>query len=637
MNIDYMKLLLFSVVGIISGCSPSEESLTQHVTKPIVRPNFLWLTIEDTSAYEFGCYGNTQVNTPNVDALAARGVRFTNASSTAPHCSPARSTLISGTYATTYGSDFHRRRYPSSSQRLLYPDILKQAGYYSINVKKRDYNIDPRPMPWDEGEEYASLQQPFFAVYNTTRSHMASVHSQKKPGANIPASDIDISHLKFLPDLPEIRADYAWHLKAVEDIDRWVGEKLDELEASGKADDTIIFFYSDHGGCQPRGKAYPYESGLRVPLIIYVPPKFRHLWQEFKPGATDERLIGFEDFAPTVFSMIGIEPPESMQGKALWGAHAQPAKRYQFGFRTNQGIHFDPIRTVRDERFKYIRNFIPYKPLGVRQGYQWGMKANQAMDHAYLKGELAPRFARFFEPKETEELYDLKVDPDEMNNLAEDPAYAAKLKELRAQVSAHIRETRDLGFFSPQSRLWGEVALYDWVRDNNFPLDELHALAETASLGDPEKIPQLGEYLTSEHASLRYWAASGLATIASRGHSVPLSTELSGLLNDSDPDVAAVAAVAHCYSGDAERGVQQLVTMIEQEVWQEAASSLHVYLMQTGKVSAVEPHLDRLKTLAAVEEGLSNWKPLFYYRAILIDLGINTPLDLYRHEKWKSL
>ncbi len=381
--------------------------------KTATQPNFLWLTIEDTSAYEFGCYGNTQVKTPHIDDLAARGVRFTNASSSAPQCSPARSTLISGSPSIPYGTALHRRGYPSSKQRPLYPKILSAAGYFCINPGKTDYNIVPKPKSkiWLPGKRYAQTKKPFFAVFNNTRSHMTSVHSQKEPGQNIPPSEIDISHLEHLPNLPEIRANYAWHLKAVEDIDTWVGTQLEDLQASGKEDDTIVFFYSDHGGCQPRGKACAYESGLRVPLIIYLPPKFQHLWPEFKPGGTDERLVNFEDFAPTVLSLAGIEIPDSMQGQAFFGPKAAPPKTYQFGFRTNQGPHFDPIRTVRDQRFKYIRNYIPHKPLKVRQGYQWGMEANQALDQAYREGKLEPRFARYFEAKPTEELYDLEADP----------------------------------------------------------------------------------------------------------------------------------------------------------------------------------------------------------------------------------
>ncbi|MBX2850873.1 MAG: sulfatase [Phycisphaeraceae bacterium] len=366
-------------------------------------PNILWLTIEDTSQYEFGCYGNTQVKTPNVDALAAKGVKFTHASSVAPHCLPARSTIISGVFATTYGTGLHRGLFRSPKDRPFLPKLMKDAGYFCLNVNKKDYNTPTPNNLWDQGNKYTKSNKPFFAVYNNHDCHMTSVRHEV-----LPASDIDISHLPYLPNLPEIRANYyAAHLKEIEAVDLWVGKKLAELEASGRQDDTIIFFYSDHGGCQPRGKAFAYETGLRVPFIVYIPPKWQHLSNGMDMGTDSDRLIGFEDLASTALSLIGRKTPPQMQGKAFLGGHAQEPKAYQFGFRNNQGYHYDPVRTVSDGKYKYIRNYTPYKPLGMRQDYQWGMGANMAYDLASLKDELAPEHASFFKAKPCEMLFDL--------------------------------------------------------------------------------------------------------------------------------------------------------------------------------------------------------------------------------------
>ena len=372
-----------------------------------------------------------------------------------------------------------------------------------------------------------------------------------------------------------------------------------------------------------------------MPLIVYVPPKLRHLCPQYQPGGTVSHLASFEDFAPTVLNLAGIKVPDAMQGRAFLGKQAEVVKNYQFGFRTNQGPHYDPIRTVRDERFKYIRNYIPHKPLMLRQGYQWGMVANQAYDLGYKQGHLEQRFRKFFEAKPTEELYDLEADPFEMNNLASQPDYREKLVELRNQVGQRMRQTKDLGFFPPYGRDANLQPLYDWVRASKFPLPELFALAEMASSGDVKHIPELEKHLASEHSAMRYWAASGLANIASRGNGIEASPALRQLINDPDPDVAGMAAGALCYMGDAKTGLKKLVTMMAQDGWQEAASNLHAYIMLHHKTNEIQPHLPALRTLAKKKK-VSVWSPVFYARSILVDVGVNSPTELFDHEAWQK-
>ena len=349
----------------LTGYAPVENS--EEVQS---RPNILWLTLEDTSEYQFGCYGNTDINTPTIDMLATKGIRFINASSTAPHCSPARSTLITGCYATTFGMDVHREDYETPSD-IFYTRYLREAGYYCTNNSKTDYNttIDDKSL-WDEcGREatYNSTSrkpgQPFFSVFNTEATHMGRIRSITLEGRrDFKALGIDPETIKIpghVPDLPAMRSDEAYQLEASREDDRWVKAFLDDLGERGQADNTIVFFFSDHGGCLPRGKGFPYESGLHIPLVIYVPPR----WQdenEIESGTVLTDLVGFVDFAPTILSMAGVEPPEFMQGNAFLGPYAGAPRKYQFGFRTNQeNYHFDPCRTVSDGRYKYIRNYTP--------------------------------------------------------------------------------------------------------------------------------------------------------------------------------------------------------------------------------------------------------------------------------------
>ncbi|RYG56552.1 sulfatase, partial [bacterium] len=244
------------------------------------RPNILWLTIEDTSAYEFGCYGNSAVKTPIIDGLAAKGVRYTHAWAAGPQCSPSRASIITGSFGTTYGMDWHRHQVEVPGG-IFYPPVLREAGYFCTNNAKTDYNatVTPREL-WDENGAQATYNsakrganQPFFAVFNCGATHMSRLRSFTLEGRrDFVAEGLDPQKLALpphVPDLPEVRSYYAFHLEGVQDIDGWVGSFLEDLEARGLAEDTIVFFCSDHGGCLPRGKGFLYRTGLQVPLIAY--------------------------------------------------------------------------------------------------------------------------------------------------------------------------------------------------------------------------------------------------------------------------------------------------------------------------------------------------------------------------------
>lgn len=260
----------------------------RQLTKKTKRPNILWLTFEDTSAYEFGCYGNGDVHTPNADSLAARGIQFMNAWSVAPQSSAARSSLITGCYSSTYGMDIHPVPYDTPAD-IFFPQRLREAGYYCTNNSKTHYNsTTDNKSCWDECNNKASYNstkrgkdQPFFAVYNTVTSHMGRIRTFHTDGRRDYTQEgifpQQLTLPSYVPDLPEVRSDYAGHLEAVQDVDTWLGIFLKDLETRGLEDNTIIFFFSDHGGCVARGKGYLYESGLKVPMIAYFPPKWRHL------------------------------------------------------------------------------------------------------------------------------------------------------------------------------------------------------------------------------------------------------------------------------------------------------------------------------------------------------------------------
>ena len=499
------------------------SSQTEAADKKNERPNILWLTFEDTSAYEFGCYGNGDVHTPNADSLAARGIQFMNAWSVAPQSSAARSSLITGCYSSTYGMDIHPVPYDTPAD-IFFPQRLREAGYYCTNNSKTHYNsTTDNKSCWDECNNKASYNstkrgkdQPFFAVYNTVTSHMGRIRTFHTDGRRDYTQEgifpQQLTLPSYVPDLPEVRSDYAGHLEAVQDVDTWLGIFLKDLETRGLEDNTIIFFFSDHGGCVARGKGYLYESGLKVPMIAYFPPKWRHLANGAK--GKENGLVNFTDLGPTVLSLAGVKPPKNMQGKALYGKFASKEKReVQFALAANQLHHFMPVRAVTDGRFKYIRSYIPYRQFALRNYYQWGMPSNKAWDKLVLGGHNTnPDWKQTFEPHPAEMLFDLEKDPDELHDLSAIPEYAETLYKMRQALSDHIRTTHDLGFFLPNSRT-GHI-LYEKVRKEKYPLDELYGLVEIAGTATVASLPMLEKAIASPLPEMRFWGVVGYANLA---------------------------------------------------------------------------------------------------------------------------
>ena len=284
-------------------------------------PNILWITSEDHGPH-LGCYGDRFASTPNVDALAAKGMRYAHAWSNAPVCAPARTTLISGMYPPSTGSEHMRSlvAYPRGKQ--MFPQLLRQAGYYVTNNAKEDYNLEQPGEVWNESSSKAHWQkraagQPFFAVFNSEKSHESRIRIRPHVQVHNPAK---VRIPAYHPDTPEVREDWAQYYDVVSEADADAGKRLKELSDAGLAEETIVFYYADHGSGMPRSKRWPYNSGLQMPLIVYIPEKFRHLAPpEYKAGGESNRLVSFVDFAPTVLSLAGVKPPAWMQGHAFMG------------------------------------------------------------------------------------------------------------------------------------------------------------------------------------------------------------------------------------------------------------------------------------------------------------------------------
>ena len=522
------------------------------------RPNILWLTFEDTSSYELGCYGNESADTPVIDSLACAGIRFTNAYSCGPQSSPSRSTLITGCYSTTYAMDWHRGKV-LTPEGILFPQYLRDAGYFCTNNQKTDYNTKTdNKSCWDECSGTASYNspdrkpgQPFFAVFNSGQTHMSRLTSVHLDGRRdfsregIVPEELDLP--PHVPDTPEVRSDYAFHIEGVNAVDKWVGIFIEDLKEKGLDDNTIIFVFSDHGGCLPRGKAFSYETSFRVPMIVYLPPKWEHLAKS-GPGTVSDRLVSFADMAPTVLSAAGIEPPAYMQGLPFLGKYDRKKRDFQIGYMTNRSLHYIPSRTISDGHFKYIRYYIPYKRDALFNYFQWEMPANLSWDSLYFSGTCSGAALRPYEYAPVESFYNLDEDPFEINDLIDNPEYASKVKKFRKALSNHIRKTKDIGFL-PLTARTGKEAPYDRVRKPGYDLEKLYSLAELTATVSAKDIPYLEEILNSDDApEFKYWATVNLAVLASRSDLDGGYEALEKMMYGDDYLIAQEAAYALCHT-----------------------------------------------------------------------------------------
>lgn len=417
--------------------------------KAAERPNIVWISAEDHGPH-LGSYGDTYATTPNLDAFAQTALRYTKASSNAPVCAPARTTIISGMYPPSLGAHNMRSRVPSPSYLKFFPVYLRDAGYYTTNQWKEDYNLETDDKGWSESSDTAhwknrtNPEQPFFAVFNYTGTHESKIRNENKNPHHDPAlAPIPPYH----PDIPEVRKDWAQYYDRLSELDTYFQERLDEIEAAGLADDTIVIFWSDHGSGMPRGKRYPGWSGLHVAMIAHVPEKFQHLApSDYLPGGTSDRLVSFVDLAPTTLALAGIELPEYFHGKAFLGPNLSPDPSHSFGFKGRMDERIDECRTVTDGRYVYIRNYYPHLPHGQFLWYQQQTQTTSKWYQLFKDGKLNDVQSAFWRPHPAEELFDLENDPHETVNLAKSPQHKAILQALRDQLAKHQSRTRDLSF-----------------------------------------------------------------------------------------------------------------------------------------------------------------------------------------------
>ena len=385
-------------------------------------PNFLWIVSEDNSPL-YGCYGDEYATTPNLDELAARSVLYTNAFAPAPVCAAMRSTLITGVYSCSLGTENMRSRYAIPEAFRLYPQYLRAAGYYCGNHSKEDYNIARSSQGlWNVKGRFKNFDdipknQPFFKIINVGTSHESSMHKRYETTEHDPAK---VKLPPYHPDTPEMRHGWAQYYDIIEKLDGEIGGILKQLEEAGLAENTIVFHYADHGGTIARSKRFLYQSGTHIPLMVHVPPKYQSLVKE-KMGTRTDRLVTFVDLPPTVFSLAGIEIPKNYQGQAFLGPKSAEPREYAYMHRARMDERYDLGRSLRDKNFRYTRNYMPHRKYGMHLEYLWRAEPTKEWEREYKAGRCNAAQSAFWERKPYEELYDIAADPHEVNNLAGDP------------------------------------------------------------------------------------------------------------------------------------------------------------------------------------------------------------------------
>ena len=543
------------------------------------RPNIMWVTSEDNSYHWIGCYGNEDAKTPNIDKLAANGIRYRYAYSNAAVCAVARNTLILGRYACSSGTHNMRSRYPVPESFRTYPSFLRDAGYYCVNRSKTDYNFKTDDKShWDECSGKAHWKnrkegQPFFAVFNTTISHESSLFKNKtdnyrKQGVipQTPSRDpASVELPPHYPDTPEIRQDWVTYMDIVSGMDKQIGDWLAELDDAGVRENTIVFYYSDHGGILPRAKRYINDTGTHVPLIASFPKKWQHL-APAAAGTVNDRPVAFIDLPPTAFSLAGVEIPDQFQGRAFAGKAAQEKEPYVFLY----GQRFDSrmlrfVRAVTDGEYRYIRNFHPHRHRGILAGYPHGQVGWQSLFKLKAAGKLNDVQSAYWSiPQPVEELYHTASDPWELNNLADDPKHKERLAKMRAATLNKMREIRDTGIV-PESMYEGiskESTVYDYVNSDDFPYEEVLQAALAVGDGGSDVAKTLVAAMKHENPVVRYWGATGCTIQGDEAKSI--QNELKELLEDSSPSVQVAAAEALYVLGSKTTGFDGLLKILKE-------------------------------------------------------------------------
>ncbi len=566
-NITIEKLIWgFMIVIPLYSCTKQIE----------LKPNILWITTEDISPH-LGCYGREYAYTPTLDKMAKEGVLFRNAYASASVCTPARSSIITGMYASTLGTQHLRGQVPLSKNVKCFTEYLREAGYCCTNFNKTDYNFEVPPNAWDYNGSipYDSLviahlanmpsENPFFCVFNLSLTHQSKtrygIETLNEINSKLP---VEARHHPnkvpippYYPNTPEVRTNLAALHTQISVMDMRVKEILKQLEESGLSENTIIFFYSDHGDGLPRHKRWLYHSGIQVPFIVKFPEKYQHL-SPVKPREEVTSLINFVDLAPTMLAITGCDIPEMLPGKVFLGPDREE-RQYTFAIRDRVDEVYEFSRSVSDGNYQYIRNFAHDKPRMQWSNYSEITPIRKELRKLHKSGKLDNQTGWLIQDsKPVEELYDIKTDPYQMNNLANDPKYQEKLEKMKKALFDWMIANQDLSFIpEPLMRsMAGHQSPMDVLTDNElFPFKKMLFIADLKGRGKTH-LEDLITGLSDPSPAVRYWSAAGISALKEKAR--PAVEPLKSLLYDNYSIVRIAAADALCKAGDSNDAINVL-------------------------------------------------------------------------------
>ncbi len=491
------------------------------------RPNFVWVISEDNSKHHLKHFDPTGIATPHIEALAKDGVTFDATCSNGAVCSVARSTLLTGCQVPRIGAQYHRKQQTVPMPKGLqpFPFYLKEAGYYTSNKGKTDYNVQiDFKSAWSGKSDWKKKKkgQPFFyQLSSLNKSHESSGHFPKAAIEQGPLDDLakNLTIPPHHPDTKTMRYSYAAYQKRIQVIDGQVGELIQQLKADGVYDNTIIFYFGDHGGILPRSKGYAYETGLNAPLVIRFPDKWKHLIP-FKKGTRTNVNVNFYDFGPTLIHAAGIKVNEKFDGKPFLGKGITAESledRPSFGHADRFDEKYDLVRTLRKGDMKYMRSYQPFNTDGLHNFYRYKSQAYQELRQLFRAGKLNKQQSQFFEKRAPEGLFDLTKDPYELNNLANDPKFATTLKAMRTELAANARKINDLSFYPESHLISGEIVNHTaYGEANSKQISKLIAIADLQL--QPFAKAKIGilAALEADDPWQRYWGCISATRFANR-------------------------------------------------------------------------------------------------------------------------
>ena len=592
---------------------PDGLQARDHTVPP---PNIIWIITEDMSPI-LGCYGDPVAKTPNVDKLAQSGIVYTHAYANAPICAPARSCLITGTYPTSLGTQHLRQEQTLPAWMKTLPQYLADNGYFTSSHHKTDFNFSASGVfqyhnedmrPWRQRTGH----QPFFSIFNIGETHEGPSNSkqnyQKATVPLLPAqftSPDSVTLPPYYPNTPEMRKIWARYYDLAAVMDAKVGNILKSLEEDGLKENTIVFFFSDHGHGLPRYKRWLNITGLRVPFVLYVPDKYQHLVKD-KPGTENADLISFVDFAPSVLNLAGIPIPKHMNGIPFLGNNTCAPHAFLFAARSRADDMYEVSRAIHDKQFLYVRHFLPHLPY-IQTGIinSDGKDSYRELRRAHLAGQLPPAGELMWHPKPAEELYDLQADPQELNNLAASPDYAGVLQKMRGLLKQQVLATRDAGFlFEPEMMMRSVgTTTYEMAQDPaTYDLERVYAAADMVGVAEPETFAR---NLKDKDSGVRFWTVMGLVNSGEAAKKYRM--QLESLLGDPSPAVQIAAAGLLCKLNMPQQALPVLAKwMNDQRLW---IALYAARTIQEARKAALPLAPDIQKTLSALSVEPGNRKP----------------------------